>query len=617
MKRFLSNCIFLFSCCFPTLAVAQLTVLLDKVPVYTPATDSLYLVGSFNNWQPRDSNFRFQPLADGRWIYHFLTPMPDFDYKITRGSWKSVEGGRFGQAINNHFYQSAKVFSDTLRVQVLSWEDLKDQIPFVDTSPVRVVAIPENTPVDASLYLVGSFNGWSPGDKKYQLKRQPDGSFVATMPIRSSLTEFKICRGSWAAIESNKNGLSRPNRQFVYELDHAAELQNLRIANWEDLTNSLFNGYNLVLLLAAIQGLLLVVVINSFKDRHRQANRILSALILVVALVLLARLAAFNREVFQQFPKLTLIPDLIYFLYGPLFWWYLRALREDEEEEPFAAIAWRFLPLLLALLVYAPLIIRDNFTLMLEIVNLKLGHFFALTAGAGALYSLYYWFKCSRLIRQLAEIDPAKNKFLQTLLLLQGGALGLWLATYVVVGIGWWMSFDGGLVAAKMVDLAWLVLAIAVFTMGYFMILQPQIFRHPLETASPAPVAATPRLPRPIKPSAALNASEVATLEALVIREQPYLNPGLSLADLAELAQVPAHHLSKLINEGFQKNFFDFINTYRVEAFRARIEQGDHHQHTILSQALEVGFNSKTAFNRAFKKHLGITPREYLKNFEA
>jgi AraC-like DNA-binding protein len=617
MKRLLSNCFVLFSCWFPALAVAQLTVLLDKVPVHTPVEDSLYLVGSFNNWQPRDSNFRFEPLGDGRWIYHFLTPMPDFEYKITRGSWKFVEGGRFGQAIGNHFYKSAKVFSDTLYAQVLSWEDLKDQIPFVDTLPVRVVEIPENTPVDASLYLVGSFNGWSPGDERYKLHRQPDGSFVATIPIRTTVTEFKICRGNWAAIESNKNGLSRPNRQFVYELSHAAELQNLRIANWEDLTNNLFNGYNLILLLAAIQGLLLVVVINSFKDRHRQANRILSALILVVALVLAARLAAFNREIFQQFPKLTLIPDLIYFLYGPLFWWYLRALEEKEPEGKTTVMVWHFLPVLLAILVYAPLIIKDNFTLMLEIVNLKLVHFFAVSAGIGALYSLFYWLKCSRLIRQLAEVDPAKNNFLRTIFLLQGVVLGLWLTTYAVVALGWWMSFDGSLVTAKMIDLAWLVLAISIFTMGYFMILQPQVFRHPVETVSLAFARSAQRLARSVKPAATLNAAEVASLEALVIQEKPYLNPGLSLADLAELAQVPAHHLSKLINEGFQKNFFDFINAYRVEAFKARIEQGDHLQHTILSLALDVGFNSKTAFNRAFKKHTGITPREYLREFDA
>ena len=110
-----------------------------------------------------------------------------------------------------------------------------------------------------------------------------------------------------------------------------------------------------------------------------------------------------------------------------------------------------------------------------------------------------------------------------------------------------------------------------------------------------------------------MKAQDIAVLENLLREQRPYLNPGLSLNELADLAQMPAHQVSKIINEGMEKNFFDFINSYRVEAFKERIEQSEHLERTILSLALDVGFNSKTAFNRAFKKHTGITPREYLR----
>ena len=64
-------------------------------------------------------------------------------------------------------------------------------------------------------------------------------------------------------------------------------------------------------------------------------------------------------------------------------------------------------------------------------------------------------------------------------------------------------------------------------------------------------------------------------------------------------------------------NFNEFINNYRVKEFQNRLANNEHASHTLLALALEVGFNSKTAFNRAFKKITGQTPREYVKNLSA
>lgn len=69
--------------------------------------------------------------------------------------------------------------------------------------------------------------------------------------------------------------------------------------------------------------------------------------------------------------------------------------------------------------------------------------------------------------------------------------------------------------------------------------------------------------------------------------------------------------LSRVINDGFEHNFFDFINYYRVAEFKQRMADPRHRNATLLSIAFEVGFNSKTAFNRAFKKITDQTPRTY------
>lgn len=96
--------------------------------------------------------------------------------------------------------------------------------------------------------------------------------------------------------------------------------------------------------------------------------------------------------------------------------------------------------------------------------------------------------------------------------------------------------------------------------------------------------------------------------------EKPYLEGDLSLSILAKQIELSPHHLSFLLNEGFGKNFFQFVNSYRVnEAQKLLVSQS--HQHlSIIGIAYEAGFNSKTAFNTVFKSYTGMTPTLYKKN---
>jgi AraC-like DNA-binding protein len=95
---------------------------------------------------------------------------------------------------------------------------------------------------------------------------------------------------------------------------------------------------------------------------------------------------------------------------------------------------------------------------------------------------------------------------------------------------------------------------------------------------------------------------------------RPYLEPELSLPQLAADLDIPAHYLSQVINEQFGQNFHDFINRYRVDAFRERLASGGSDNLTLLGIAFECGFNSKSAFNRVFRQFTGTTPSEYRKN---
>jgi AraC-like DNA-binding protein len=86
---------------------------------------------------------------------------------------------------------------------------------------------------------------------------------------------------------------------------------------------------------------------------------------------------------------------------------------------------------------------------------------------------------------------------------------------------------------------------------------------------------------------------------------------------VAEELEIHPNTLSQVINTVEQKNFFDYVNTLRIEEFKERIANPDNQKYTLLSLAFECGFNSKTSFNRNFKNLTGKSPSEYLKESKA
>ena len=107
--------------------------------------------------------------------------------------------------------------------------------------------------------------------------------------------------------------------------------------------------------------------------------------------------------------------------------------------------------------------------------------------------------------------------------------------------------------------------------------------------------------------------SDIEVVKNLMDVEKAYLDPELNLSDLAKLAHMSRGQLSEIINTAFKKNFNDFVNTYRVEAFKAMLKENKHKQLSLLGLAQDCGFNSKATFNRVFKKITNYSPTEYLR----
>lgn len=100
-------------------------------------------------------------------------------------------------------------------------------------------------------------------------------------------------------------------------------------------------------------------------------------------------------------------------------------------------------------------------------------------------------------------------------------------------------------------------------------------------------------------------------LEHIMIANEAYLRPELTLPKLAKTVNCSVNHLSQVINSGFGMSFFDYLNQHRIRHAKDLLSEIDDRSGAILNIAFTVGFNSNSAFYAAFKKCVGQTPAQY------
>ncbi|WP_246431394.1 helix-turn-helix domain-containing protein [Winogradskyella flava] len=101
-------------------------------------------------------------------------------------------------------------------------------------------------------------------------------------------------------------------------------------------------------------------------------------------------------------------------------------------------------------------------------------------------------------------------------------------------------------------------------------------------------------------------------LSRLMTEKHLFENPRLTLSDVAGELGTTTKTISSVVNSGFNMNFNDFVNHYRIEAVKDKLEKGEQNTSTLLGIALDCGFNSKATFNRAFKKSTSLSPKDYI-----
>lgn len=165
----------------------------------------------------------------------------------------------------------------------------------------------------------------------------------------------------------------------------------------------------------------------------------------------------------------------------------------------------------------------------------------------------------------------------------------------------------------------YVVVVVFVILTGFFGIQQIDIFKErTLHTSKSFEQEQGKSPPKYAKSGLTENRSQELydKLQSLLEREKVYKQQELSVSDLAEKLDIHSNYLSQVINEKTGKSFYDFINTYRIEDFKKLVAEPANKKFTLLSLAYESGFNSKSSFNRYFKKATGQTPTQYLKQFK-
>ncbi|MFN7329689.1 MAG: helix-turn-helix domain-containing protein [Bacteroidota bacterium] len=617
-------------------AVGQLRIEVVKHPPFTLKDSSIFISGTFNQWSPGEERYKMTRGANGVYFFELPDTLSYFEYKFTQGGWIFVEGTREGSVRPNRVYnRDVEPNPKLVSVEIEGWEKQPSYT-------LVVKKIPKNTPHDATLYVMGDFNNWNPADRSYQLNKQIDVTYRVIIYNSLEKMSFKFTRGTAESVESRASGRILYNRVLVHNKVRINSNVEMEIAGWNDLpgANKLYSIYDLLLLFSFFQGVLLIITVPSIQGYNRSANRWLLLLIGVSSVILASRVIVNYPSVVIGYPKLQLISDFIFFIYSPLFFFYLQRLLFQSRQVSSLSMQWHFVPALAQFFIYMVYFFLDDSTFEAKLYNQQSDLYVTrvLVACGALIFNSFYWVASQRAINRY-KLDYKNSssyeqnlQFLKTVLFIQAVCLVAWAFSTGIALVGWWKGFDLLGVFEFLTETIWIVFSFITFFLGYFAIHEPDVFRVPDAVFGSEPTIALANIPLPIgtaetKP-AQLEApaeetedlpienleEEVRKLSAYMETKKPYTNPKLTLVELAKGLNLPPYQLSKIINNGFDKNFFDFVNSYRIEEFKKRVEDPQFKNHTLLSIAFDVGFNSKTAFNRSFKKITNQTPSTFFNN---
>jgi AraC-like DNA-binding protein len=338
------------------------------------------------------------------------------------------------------------------------------------------------------------------------------------------------------------------------------------------------------------------------------ASRIMTAWVFLFCIEMIFALV--NRTVLEMysFPFLA-------FTYGPLLWLYIRHMtRPGLRFSPWNAL--HFIPFLVFFAVsvifreepilddLSGFLVRDRF-IPLRIVY---GACFFLSVTAYSVLSFLEIRHHQKRLRDLISYTSAKLSLNWMKIL----SITFY-AGYVLVFILGGIDILSGLLPFDPYVLTFFFIAFFSFAYSFYAIRQPEMLDYP--SVSPEDEATGPAYGTARYARSGLRDDQaeeyLTTLLGYMDEEKPYINGDLTIADLSRRTGIPRHYITEVLNEKHGRNFFSFVNEYRVREVISRLKDPRYRHYTILAIAFDSGFNSKSTFNTFFKAYTGKTPSDF------
>ncbi len=452
---------------------------------------------------------------------------------------------------------------------------------------IVIESLPEATPPEDTIFISGTFNDWAVNDPAFMMSKRPNGQLFISLQVFDTSQEFKFTRGSWMKVETDNKNEYLPNRV----LQDSQRLLTISIANWQDLGGArripriIFYYFAI-----AFQCAVLLLLVRRLKKTDVHKVRVIHKLNLLLLLYFVGVVLYFQVNLIYQ-TYITLLAQTLLFFWPPIFYELLKVFSDLEERHALRPI--HYLPVIL---VAAVSILRLFNVDMLAFLTLPWkGHLsweIYLYKLTGSLVLMIYliigWTKCSVRLR---STNRPEVSFLWLVIL-----VNLLIAVVILLEIA--LTATGSMITLN-VDhtLVLMALSLIVLLETYYVWKHPEMLR---EMTISAPVEGLEEV-----------AHQISTIMAT---DKVYRNPELSVAELSKLLGVQKHIISRALNDHFHKNFRDYVNEYRIKEFIDLAKSGKLEQFTYLALAHEVGFNSKSTFNLAFKKYTSETPRDFFKS---
>ena len=375
----------------------------------------------------------------------------------------------------------------------------------------------------------------------------------------------------------------------------------------------LLNLHEVVIVLTILETLLLCVALGLLPGGRKQPRRLLQIFFLLVVGTLITTLITWNSS-FQSmaiadYPWIPALLSVCLLLQGPVLFFYLRSLTRAIDLRH-----WRHgVHLLPALLAVGVIFAYD-----LSIQDWLPWHWSALPAAdLAALKFVWALMKCSPLVYVLAcfyteyrlrqQLQQMYSNIAERELRLADWVLGgfflHWLWSFVAYFLGGYVSGETNDMLGILNNYLTVLLVNGLFLFGWRN--TRELLQHEFVVASEPEKDRLQEIPQVDEKRQAVERG---------IREQRlHLESQINLERFAEQVGIKARELSTIINDHYQQNFFEFINSQRVEEAKRLLASPECAGDTVLDILYKSGFNSQSAFHRFFKRMTGMTPSEYRK----